>query len=541
MAGIHLNLFGGVVEKIAPDLIKDELAVAAVNARTDSGKLSSFRQNTQVVALTLGAPISLYRYQPDKWFEWQEDVDVAKSPQLYDVTDTVIFTGQDYPRITRNDVALGPGRLPNASYRLGIPAPAAAPTVAETVPSADPDALEEDRYYVYTLVDAWGREGPPSLASAAVTTKDGATIQVTMGVTPTGNYNFGAGALRRIYRTNTGTSDTAFQFVAEVTIATTVFNDTVLNRDLAEVLITTEWDGPPDDDAGLYPSGPMVGLVALPNGVLAGFSGNTLCLSEPYVPHAFPVAYRRPVPDDIVALVPTDAGLVVLTEGKPWIAVGSDPSAIHMQELDENQACVSKRSAVDMGGMAIFASPDGLVAVDSGNVVLLTESILTREQWQAYNPSQLRAFRYENKYVAFNDAGGFIFTPGASIDAAFMPIDFTANGGYYDLLSDTLFLIEGTNVVSFDTGAARNASWQSKTFVFPEETAMQRVQVQADAYPIGLDLTVDGVTSTVSISSKEPKSLPVLQGYEWSVKVNPMASTVRRIHLATSMAELRNG
>ena len=46
----------------------------------------------------------------------------------------------------------------------------------------------------------------------------------------------------------------------------------------------------------------MKGLIALPNGVFAGFTGKRICFSEPFLPHAWPVAYRITLEEEIVSI-----------------------------------------------------------------------------------------------------------------------------------------------------------------------------------------------------------------------------------------------
>ncbi|RDE25118.1 hypothetical protein DV711_06055 [Motiliproteus coralliicola] len=539
MAYLRIGSFGGVVKELSPRLLDQQYATDAENVSTETGQIVPYRDTTFKKALVLGSPTSLYRYTDNDWLEWAEDVDVVKTPIAFDSTDLIAFSGQDYPRITRNDTALGAGRLPAASYRLGVPAPDIVPTVLETSPSGDTDALEQDRYYLYTWVDAWGREGPPSKPSAAVTTKDGSTVQVTMGPVPSGNYNFASGALRRIYRANTGSNATVFQFVTEVPITQTSFDDTVQNSALAELIPSVTWDGPPDDDVALYPTGPMKGLCALPNGVLAGFTGRTLCFSAPYMPHAWPTDNRYPVPDEIVAIVPISAGLAVLTADKPCVALGDDPGAISVQPLDKRQACVSKRSAVDMGDYAIYASPDGLIGVEGGNVRVLTDGLLTRDQWRAYNPEQIHAYRYNGKYVAFTDTAGFIFTPGSDAAVAFMPLSITASGGYYDADEDQLYLLQGNEVRAFDAGSALSWTWTSKEFHHGWDVCFAAAQVDAVDYPVALDIVVDGQTTQVQAYDHEPFYIPLLTGRDWQVKLSGDMA-VNSVALATSFGELSN-
>ena len=87
----------------------------------------------------------------------------------------------------------------------------------------------------------------------------------------------------------------------------------------------------------------------MPNGFLAGFSGQTVCFSEAFQPHAFPDAYKLTIKSDVVALAPLNTGLLVLTKEKPALIQGLDPSSMSMIEIDSTLSCVSKRSVVDMG------------------------------------------------------------------------------------------------------------------------------------------------------------------------------------------------
>ena len=72
-----------------------------------------------------------------------------------------------------------------------------------------------------------------------------------------------------------------FRYVTEVDIDTLTFDDGLLAEELQEPRQTATWIEPPAD---------LVGLVALPNGMLAGFRDGTniLCLCEPFHVHAWP-------------------------------------------------------------------------------------------------------------------------------------------------------------------------------------------------------------------------------------------------------------
>lgn len=538
---ISLSQFSGAAEAVSPRLLDAKFATKAVNCRVDAGSLEPLRGPLSVGTLPMAAK-SIYRYTDTDWFTWSQDVDVARTPVAYDVTDRVYFTGTGYPKQTRNDIALGVSVLPANAYRVGVPAPSACAVVVTGAPDPGQEGLESTVYYVLTLVTAWGEEGPPSPPSTAVVITDGQEVTVTMPAVPTGNYNFGSGALWRVYRSNSGSSDTAFQFLADVPIGTGSFVDTVPAASLGEVIPSTLWDAPPDDDLSRYPTGEMLGIRSLPNGVFVGFSGNTLVYSDPYLPHAWPYSY--PLKDKIVAIETTSTGVLVATTDKPVLAVGLDPQAIAIQELDERRACVSKRSMVDMGEYAIYASPDGLVGIENGSIRLLTEGLFRREQWQRFKPETISAFRWEGRYVAFyNDGagtqGGFIFTPGNQT-SAFVELDFFADAGYYDATEDTLYLAQGTDLVKFDAGAVTPFTWRSKVFELPRPASFSTLRVTADAYPIVVDVIRDGVARTYSVLSSDPVRLAAGRARSWQLELRGSA-TVHSVAMAQSVQELADG
>jgi hypothetical protein len=246
--------------------------------------------------------------------------------------------------------------------------------------------------YVYTFVNDLGEESAPSFASATVLRPDGVSITVT---TPTGvpssvSSEYGI-TTKRIYRAATGATGTVFLFVAEIPVGQADYVDSVPDTELGEPLESEDWDLPPDD---------LRGILALPNGVMVGFRRNQLCLSAQNRPHAWPVRNRLNTDTDIVGIGNIDTTVVIGTESFPYVASGNDPAAYSMAKFEVPQACVSKRSFAYLTGIGVvFASPDGLVAVSGvGQVRNLTETIFTREQWQALEPESIIGIAHDDVY-----------------------------------------------------------------------------------------------------------------------------------------------
>lgn len=355
--------------------------------------------------------------------------------------------------------------------------------------------------YVFTYVNDLGQESAPSLPSATLTRPDGVTVTVT---TPAGlpsgiSSDYGITA-KRIYRAVTGSSGTAFPFVAEIPLAQAEYVDALTDSELGAVLTSDLWALPPND---------LRGILALPNGVMAGFSKNQLCLSAQNYPHAWPIEYRLNTDTAIVAIGNVDNAVVIGTESHVYVAVGNDPAAYSMSKSEVPYACVSKRSLAYLTGVGVvFAGTDGLMAVVGvGQVRNLTESVFTLRQWQALNPSSITAVAHNDIYWMSYDTGTkkgcyAIDTRQNGFGVVEMAFHFTA--AWVDPKTDKLYVVldenpepddeslpehpsiplylNGTTIYEFDGGDTfMNYRWRSKLWLAPP-TAFSIAQVRAESY-----------------------------------------------------------
>ena len=586
--------FNGIAPVVSSRLLADGVAQTAENVVLNSGRAVPLRTNSQVTtgfsssvtALSNDTRTSIWRYTPestDYWLQWNEDVDVVYGPLPKDAYDRVYFTGQDYPRVGSEASMISGATYPAASYKLGVPVLAipgnfALSRAANNLATETPNTV----CYVFTYVTGFGEEGPPSVATDTIdvtdTQTDGSTNQtVTLSnlpAAPSPNTNFATGHKMRIYRSNTGSNTTAFQFVGESTNFGGNFTDSLDGDELGEVIPSTYWIGPPDDDNTTYPEGQMKGLVAMPNGVFAGFAGRRLCFSESYLPHAWPVSYRITTEDNIVALSMAGNTLLVATEGNPYVVGGVDPSSMQAVRLEAAQACVSKKSMVDMGDYAMYASPDGLVAVAGNQVELVTEQLIDPKDWlSTYNPTTIQGFLHEGTYVGFhsvgtNDRAGFMFDPRRGKNA-FTTLTVTSTtdprGGYYDPQDGQLYLIDTTatnrKIQKFQgSNTLSTLKWKSKKFVTPSPTSMAWVSVTAEGYPFTVSVWADGTliyagtvtessgTKTLAVSTPSGISnstiyesvmrLPSNVAKEWEVQIESQFN-INELCLAESIDEIR--
>ena len=527
MTGFKLQSFGGKAPKVFARLLPNEMAQVATNTRLDSGRLAPWKGNTSasitpVASYSItGATKTLFRYSSSIWIGSNEDLNIVRSPIAEDPHERLYVTGiggaSGYPRMTTATI-VGNGTY----YQLGIPSPAVFSSVT-VVGTSSVTATEtpQTRSYIFTYVSAYGEEGVPSqaLVSQVVDVYSDQTVTVTFPGNPTGNHNL---VTKRLYRTD---SNGVFRRVTETVNSS--HNDTATDDQLGEEIPTSNFDAPADNTSSDHPDGPLLGLVSMPNGILAGFSGQTVSFSEAFQPHAFPSEYRLTMKSDVVAIAPLNTGLLVLTKEKPAVVQGLDPEAMTMVEVDSTLSCVAKRSVVDMGEYVIYASPDGLVRASDNGLNLITESVLTRDQWQDLTPSSIVAFQYEGHYVAFYNNGseskGFIFDPRGGKNS-YIKLDFHATAGFNDLENDELYLVVSGSVYKFAQGADLSFTWRTKKFYVDRPINPGVAKVECDSYspaPV-MKLYADGALKhTQTVSNGDLFRLPSgYKGHEFEIELS---------------------
>lgn len=366
-----------------------------------------------------------------------------------------LFSSRDNtPRKWGSDIGITGGtggELPFSSYNMGVPAPSLTPSVTD---DAAGSGTVVDRSYVYTFVTGWGEEGPPSAPSNILAWQDGDTVTVDdMNVVALAGDNIVA---KRIYRLNTGTVAASFQFVAEIPLATATYVDTIDDEDLGTSLETTIFDPPPPD---------LASVVAVPNGVLAGYSGQEICFSEPNNPYAWPIKYRQKINYPAVGMGVTGLTLVVATEGEPYVFTGVHPSQMTQRRLMVKQSCVSKRGLEETAIGVVWPSPDGLFFVSESTYDIVTKTLFTRDEWQDLNPSTMHSAVHDGRYYGWYDADGDGVFTGLIFDPrekkaflVYVGKDFRAL--QTDLLNDALYVMDAGTIQQWDANPANNLTYK---------------------------------------------------------------------------------
>ncbi len=514
------------------ELLPPNLAQTAHNVVLHNGGVRSLFSPVQVAAPTKpGVKKTIFRFgrrQPEDkyWFTWTTPVNVVNGPIAGDVSERTYFTGDGRPKKTDFSLALQGGTdYPFAAYDLGVPAPKSAPSV-ENVVGKGPEVVET-RAYVYTNVTAWGEESGPSPAALGEAKATHVCKLTLTDPLPSGAYAINA---RRIYRSVTSSAGTNYYYVAQLPAGTLEFVDSLDIASVGEPLPSLDWDMPPDA---------LAGLIALPSGALCGFTGKQVCFSVIGAPYAWPQKYRLTCDYEIVAVAAMGQGVVVLTEGYPYLINTGDPEGAMMIRLDEEQSCVSARSVASYQGGVLFASPDGLVLVNSEGSEIVTRALFDNRTWRARGPENIFAVKHDGRYYGFWKEGGFVFDASGN----FTTHSITSTAAYVDPVLDQLYLTDadGLTIRKWDSGAALTHEYRTKRMNLPAPANFSCAQVKANTFAdLRFRVFGDGIlVHEEAVTSPEPFRLP--GGFRSRLYEFEIAGTDHwtAFALAASMQELK--
>lgn len=192
MTAIRLEGFGGIAPRYSERLLPPTAATIASNVKLISGELRGLHEVKTIEDFTnvgytvrrafrlpnqIDNPVPLDPF--DTWLPFEDEaVDFQRSPVTGDSYERYYYTGDSSSATAYGGVPKYNTRARliglNSPYRLGVPRPGSAPTVAPPVGGG----LDSTRAYVYTFVSAYGEEGQPSDATL-VTGRDGTAVAAT--------------------------------------------------------------------------------------------------------------------------------------------------------------------------------------------------------------------------------------------------------------------------------------------------------------------------------------------------------------------------
>lgn len=270
----------------------------------------------------------------------------------------------------------------------------------------------------------------------------------------------------------------------------------------------------------------------------------------------------------IVGLAVSGQSVFVLTKGEPEILKGVHPGNMSQYRSAWKQSCASKSSIVSCEGVVYYASPDGIVAIDeSSSCSVITENLISRNQWQHLVPSSMIFAVHDRKVIVFTASHGTLVYDLAS--KTLTTEEGTALDCYSDVSTDKLYLRTDANntVVSWrnDFANARlTATWRSGIFTAPKPVAWSAARVIGapnssitfKLYAISRTDSSDGtipdydinhlpymyhLVATHNVTSERAFRLPFARKeLEWMIEVSGTGE-VYSIDLATSIGEIQKG
>jgi hypothetical protein len=460
---IRIASFAGEIPKLIPRLLNQNYAQIAQNTKLENGALVPIRRGKYMHRMPFDCK-TIYLYNGE-WLGWENFVNVEPAPVA---SDRLYVTGDGKPKIIVGGV----------TYDLAVARPTSKVTA---VVSGTPDpALSSTVLFAYTWVTEFDEESEPSDLSDGVLWSPSLSITVSgFSAPPTGR----AVNRMRIYRSQTSAlGQTTLYFIAERAASTANFVYDQATYPMNEVIPSTDYNPPPDD---------LQGLVSLPNGFMAAFSGKKIYFCERYRPHAWPEKYVMTVDYPIVGLGVFGSAVAVLTQGMPYVMQGTSPDAMTSQRLEVNLPCVSANSIVDLGYSVAYASPQGLVTISQSGAVVASAALMTVDQWKEIQPDSFIAGQYAGRYmVSYNytdatgiDRRGMVVFDLSGAQPFIVRVSDDADAMYFELGTGRLFLLRNSrDVYEWDAIGEPYGEqvWRSKKFVMQAFTNYGCIMVEGE-------------------------------------------------------------
>lgn len=409
-------------------------------------------------------------------------------------------------------------------------------------------AAQETRAIVYTYVNTYGEEGPPS-APATISGPEGVAVKVT--VTRDAQLaDYAPIKEIRVYRTPIGSSIADYFYSTSVSVLTQsgdtfdVTDDTDAAQ-LNEPLASDNW----------YPPDPaLVGLMSLPNGILCARKGNELHFSEAYKPWAWPPAYVKTYKHALVGGMVTGSGALVTTLTESFFLSGVSPDSMTESKTGLAQGGLNKWAMADVGNMLVYASNDGLVTVQGGNASLAASSqFFTRDVWrQRYSTgfASMRFAVWDGRLIVYSASGAFtpcmIRVDEAAGSMTELP-NFAASCSFTSPVSDQCYFMQGALLYQFAGGTELPARWASREIVTPHPINLGVAQIVCEGawsarfYAVEKVAGVDAfaLKHTQVLTGSETFRLPAgFLADRWKISLSG-TGRMREIRVAETVDELK--
>lgn len=292
-------------------------------------------------------------------------------------------------------------------------------------------------------------------------------------------------------------------------------------------------------------------------GNMGGAVDNFVAFCEPGYPYAWPVAYQIPVEYRVTGMGVFGQTWFVGTEGRPYLVVGDHPSNYNLLKFDNSQSCVSHRSIVSSDGGCYYASPDGYCFINMGGVQEFTQGLFAREDWQALDPSTIRAVMHDGVlYFSYDGNGGGTYALD-TVAKKLVKHEFRALSYFEDIVTDGVYMVLDDGYIhkmfADEYGVHATGTWSSGYITLERDTTMAWLNVQGDGFSAVTPATItvegfgpyaispsapDYMSRTYTITSNAPVRLHPFRYKIYKVTVQS-TGRITRVMLTTSSQELK--
>lgn len=293
--------------------------------------------------------------------------------------------------------------------------------------------------YMYTYYDSSeGVESAPSPVSDELGLPDGNSVDLS-GFLPSDNYFVDKFRLYRV-----GADATDFTLLIEIPASTTTYNDNIKTLDaLGDIL-----------DA-YNNQAPLIGLryIIEAYGIMFAAIGSTLYYTETGYPDYWATLNTVPISGDITGLVAIPDGIVIFTNSKAYMLLGTDPSTFRIILLNPEHGCIAHNSIKVVKNTLLWASADGVCGLSGNSISVVTKDKLDRVTLNAvsgtvFNEQYMLTLTDGSVFIIDARFNGSIFKTLKYVNADVYNLGVFDNT-LYGVVKEELALIEAGRLIDF--------------------------------------------------------------------------------------------
>lgn len=402
-------------------------------------------------------------------------------------------------------------------------------TIDPNLVTVDSLELYQESTFVYTFVDRYGGESPPSYPSQSKFFLSNETeIELRMhhdqqnpdivGVRVYASIN---GEFFQVGSPLTSVPADPAQFSptvprlnflldmsAPIAAGTRVnfnYTFTFSPETLLDPLITTDWAAPPTG---------VKHLLALDNGMVVMADDHNLYFNEPYHMHAWPSAYDREVEGTIIAMEKTAAGFVVITNREAHFFMGNTPEGMQETRQVFRYPVFDKRSVTIMDDGVIYFCNEGIALVTSSHGHIITDQWIDREAFRDnVDVTEVKCEMYEGRIVVATrnpqngNPIGYIFNMAERDITSFDLTEDAMQLGFWrdPETNDICYSDDLAGLAIFNRGDRLPFQYETGDIVVPRAANLCVAYVDAEEYP----LEPDHIKLTTIPEGKTPHTVQV--------------------------------